>query len=1014
MHPLPGSRARAHAVSIVLALTLVACGGSGSSAALPPSDVGELQETPQGALFFVDPHASGRARSLRLAETAWARLVDVYDRDAGGVRGAAPLLSDLPVRPEVVSDGADYTLELDALGRSVLEIHHARGTPEFEAALRHAAQDLPTITPRGEASSATPPTLLPRNAALVLRFDDLLHDGPDMRLALAATVRLVVGYPPRAFHQARVFFDASHGALHAGEWRPTRVVIDVTPTPEEPGAPGPLGFNAVGLPSSIEGTDAPNVSVRVATRQDIGSGVFRVLENLSGRTLDPLENGPSATNLTGDVLRAMRSGNASDPNNGFLPDTRPPRLVGRFAARVLRALGRPAERGTYELDLGFTTACAKAPAIGELIETELGFLEVTQAATEPDDAGVVPGVVARMRDDLVPPPSQLIGGAHLWTRLTDDSSVAPACFVEVLGALSPAPGAEILPEARFRLRFDEPMVPEGLDALEGLRLHAGDQPGATASVVGQVFSAPDSAQFDFVPRLPLAHAQGSSERYTLELVSNGQGVSDLAGNALARGLPALEFALAPAAASVASGGLSLRFASLDEYGPAGVPDGRPDLRGLFVHDAERGALRGRPVVHRSWPIDGTSGLTSLMLRLPVGIREPLGRMGSRLQTLWRYADAGMRVEDESHYDVDVEGVAWAPFGGGVISDFYEAFELRLGHGVQLPDEGLAAPNALAFPLSGLLDAPAEFDDNVLEPGGARAVNLRALGYRIDPSARFLSTTGTTLMPFPVQVGGALQPFTWRDTALQGVGGSDGGGIPLEIERRIHPGIEPGSVAFAGEVPSFGLPLLIELAAFPSDRVLGLNDFQVAIASPGQLFPTFRVHSTGGHNVSGAEVRIDPDQSAVPRGGFDPTSSPAGQATRSADPALYFGQLDTVTRLTRVHSAWFDTESEAPDYSVPLVTPAPVRQPAGTEVVLEFRGASGFLDTDGAELDAGRLDPYGDVDAGFVAFPGSRAWTRDIDALDGLRYLQVRITLVSDVESGLSPALDSLAIAFTRE
>ncbi|NOT31223.1 MAG: Ig-like domain-containing protein, partial [Planctomycetes bacterium] len=608
MQPLPPFRAQA--LVSLFALALGACGGSSSSDFISTTDVGQLLPNPEGGLFFVDLHQNGRARSLRLAETSWARLVDVYDIDANGERGAEPLLVDVPVRPDLV-DGSDHALEADALGRTVLVLQHPRGTPAFEGALRRAAQELPSVPPKDDDGGAAGPfPFVPRNAALVLRFDDLLDDRAEVRAGLAEAARVLVGYPPRVRHIARVFFDQGHGGLSAAGFHPTRVVIDVTTSPLEP-APDPLPVNPVGLPASLVTTPLPNVSVRVATREDFGSGVFTVLRNLGGRAIDPLENGPrDAGSPTLDVVRALRSGNSQDLHNGFLLDLIAPSLVGRWAARVQSAVAVPGERGAFVLGLAFDTACAKALAPGELLETGAGFLEVTQPSAFPDGtSGQIDEVHVRARGALVPAASQLLGGAHLWTSLAANPGVAPACFVEVLGAASPAPGAEVPPEARFRLRFDEPMAPESFDPLESLRLFSGAKPSATRTVVGVVSASAEATTFDFEPALPLAHVQGRTERYTLELVAGARGVSDLAGNQPSASLASIEFALGAAAPSLSSGGLSLRFTSPDEYDPRPpaldhpvdspraafplllpplgsqdiTPVG-PDLRGLFEYD----------------------------------------------------------------------------------------------------------------------------------------------------------------------------------------------------------------------------------------------------------------------------------------------------------------------------------------------------------------------------------------------------------------------------------------------
>jgi len=1003
---------RAQALALALGSALCACGGGSSSAGGTFTvDEGRLVLGDDG-LFFVDANRSGRGASLRLEEVSWARLVDLYDVDAGGARSARPIQRDLPVDPNL-QDGVDYRLEAGALGVTDLVILHPRGSAEFESALRVAAQDLPVLEPKAEADSP-PCSMLPRNAAVVLRFDDLLDDGPDARIGLGDSVRAMVGYPPVAVFRARVLFDASHGGLADGIFHSTRVIFDPTLTSADSGG-DPAEVNLVGFPDSSTTSLQSNLSIRLATKEDFGSGHFYLVRNLRGRPLDPGRNDKvDGTSPTLDVVRAVRSGNPGDPHNGFLLDQVPPTIVGRWRARITAAEADPAREGGFLVRFAFDTACAEALETGELIETGAGYLEVSEPSPEPDVNGEISRVVARSVGSRIPSPAALLGTAHLWTSWDADSSVPPACFVEVQDTTSLEPDAPVHTGASFLLRFSEPMDPASLDPLETVRLFSGSEATATSTVVGRLRGTQEATTFLFEPILPLDHVQGTSESYSFEFLGGPEGPSDLSGNALESSLPTLEFRVDPAEPASSSGGLTLRFRSLDEYVVHDTRAGAPDLRGQFTLDSERGVLRPRPVQRASWPIDGSTPITSLMFPLPVSVQEPLVPLGSRFQTLWRYADIGWNVVDESRYDLDVEGVAWMPFAGSVVSDFFPKFEMRLGHAVQLPDEIVNSQGALLFPTSGLLDAPAAFDDNVLESGGARPVNVRSAGYRVDQTRVFQSTTGSQMMPYPVARPDQIEPFTWRDTSIQELAGFGGQGIPLSIEKMVDPSIVPGSVAGQGQVPSFGLPLLVEIRCFPADTAIGQNGFKVAIPAFGQLFPSYRVHSSGGINTSSTPTQVDPDTSPVPRGGFDPNSSPPGLPSRSADPALYFGQLDTVTRVTRVISVWFDTESSNPDYFQPLVSPLPAAQPAGTAVQFEFRGATSFQSSLGAELDADRIDAYGELLTGRAIYPDGRgAWSSEIDDVDGLRYLQVRMTFVNNIETGLSPELDSLALPFTR-
>ncbi|MEQ1891264.1 MAG: Ig-like domain-containing protein, partial [Planctomycetota bacterium] len=883
---------RSHLALVFLAASgLAACGGS-SGGVVVDDTIGTLEQRPDGALFFVDPNQRGVGSDFRLVEAFWARIVDVYDADGAGVRGSLPLMRRAPVRPDLASDGAAYRLEADALGREALVILHPAGTSGFEDALAAAVQDLPRLAVKHQGSPP-PFTSVARNAALVLRFDDLLAAGPDERRELAENVRLAVGYPPAARLLPRVFFDETHGDTLGPDFHPTRVVLDLTVSAVELDADtGALPLNVVGLPASISSSNQANVELRIPTQEDFGSSQFSVLRNLRGRTLDPVESllhDPGSPTL--DVVRAVRSGNETELHNGFLRDDTPPSLVAQWPLAITLAVADP-EPGTFQLDLEFPGTCAKALRVGELLALDGVFLEVDGDTAPPDGEGRILAVRVRaLTGSSVA--DELVGAARLFAQFDPALTLDSSCWIEVDGEVGA--GLGVAPDAVLGVRFNEPVDPRALDPLETLRLYR-DAPDADSTVVA-VVAPVDGTSYELTPLASLAHTNGVAETYQLEIRPGTQGVTDLAGNALSAAPAPIELELAASAATADTGGITLRFASADEYDPAG---GKDDLRGQFSYDTTRGALRPRPVVRQGFAADGTAGPSALMLALPVSIREPLVPLGSRFQTLWRYADFRWAVEDESLFDLDVEGIGFASFGGLVSTDFLPRFELRLGHSAVLPDEAVdPTTSALLFPDSGLQFLSTPFDANVLEPDGARVVHPRELGFRIRSADQFVTASGTRVLPLPLERGGRAEPFVWRDTALHGTGGSGGGGIPLAIENVLDPKIVPGSVASAGNVPSFGLPLLMEFRCFPSDTALGQNGFQTAAAAVGQLFPTFRVHSTGGIGPGASIVRVDPDVATVPGGGFNPSSNPPGQRTRPNDPAFYFGQLDTVTRVTRV-------------------------------------------------------------------------------------------------------------------
>jgi len=218
----------------------------------------------------------------------------------------------------------------------------------------------------------------------------------------------------------------------------------------------------------------------------------------------------------------------------------------------------------------------------------------------------------------------------------------------------------------------------------------------------------------------------------------------------------------------------------------------------------------------------------------------------------------------------------------------------------------------------------------------------------------------------------------------------------------------------GAVPSFGLPLLLEFRCFPSNAGVGLNAFDVSLAVATSSRPNFRAYSTGGVDTSGSQVFKNPDLELVPSGGFNPVSTPPGQPTNNdADSIYYVGQLDIVIGVSRVHSVWLDTTFVSPEYLAPVLDPAPDLLPAGTEILVDYRGAATFSsDANDAPFDSSMLDPYGELLQGTVTFfNGVPTWTNDISQIDGARYVQMRLSFVNNISTLLTAELSAIGLAF---
>lgn len=1006
--------------ALVLGLA-VGCSDSGRPDPGFVPATGALEEKPGGGFFLADPHRGGGASRVRLLEIGWGRLVDVHDVDERGRANPIPVLRDVVIGEGIVSDGVDVELTTNPVAdESRLVVLRPRdaadtGSGTFQSILARLSGRLGPIQPKHDDGSASPPfSYVPRNGTLVLRFDDLLEDGPEARARLFETVRLTAGYPPLTPQVARIVFDPSHGGLADGVFHSTRVLIDCAVSAEEAlELPFQGSVNVAGLPASSPQSPLANAAVHLATRIDPARGRFARLTNLAGGGLRP--EGPVEA-ATQDLVRAFRAGGAADTNSGFLLDFTPPRLVGTWNLSVEDAridpLGPPGH--AYEVDLAFATPCRDAPRRGDTLQLGGELYEVREPALPPDPSGRVAGVqLLRLAAEPLLGDSQALLGLGLLFTPYRASALPPACWVTFSPPPAEPPARGISEGARILLRFSEPMDPTSFRAFDSFRIlrgagGSGDDVRAGDLVVGTVRVAQNLQEFSFEPRLPLGDRQ--TRRYRFELAEGPTAVRDLAGTVLTSSFVQAGFELSAPQTSDSSRGFALRFESRDELDPAD----RIDVRGQIVYEA--GVLRPRATAFASYSADRGNPVPGLMLPFSPGVQTPLSPLGSRLQAIWRYADFGFRVRDESLYNLDVIGLSWSPAGGAVVADFFPLFELRLGHGRYLPDESHPPFCAPVYPSSGLNGAPFAFTTNQLaDPrGDPVVVHPRNLGYRVRPADLTRNEQGTALLPFPWNHSGApLTTFTWRDTAVLAKGGLRGSGVPLDIEVGPPLGLDlgVGSAGASGHVPTIGLPLLWEVRCFPSSGSLGLNAFDIMLPVPGWSTPNFRAYSTGGIDEAGRAVPVDPDLATTPSGGFNPGSRPPGRPTAlTADNSFYIGQIDTVLRVSRAVTIWIDTGNFAPRFAEPVIEPR--EQPGQASLVVEYRGADGFSPESGdAPFDADLLDSYGDFPDGTTFFHGDGQWSDDIRSADGARFLQLRFSFLNDIASGLSPELDSVGVAF---
>ena len=403
---------------------------------------------------------------------------------------------------------------------------------------------------------------------------------------------------------------------------------------------------------------------------------------------------------------------------------------------------------------------------------------------------------------------------------------------------------------------------------------------------------------------------------------------------------------------------------------------------------------------------------------------PLQPLGAKLHQVWRYADVGMSLTDATQFNVDVEGLAWAPVEGEIAAEHFEEFQISLAHSEYLPDEYIDPASLFPkFPNSGLNRTYAL---NLLDPeqDPLTVVHERQRGYTLAPRDIYTSSTGTPLAPYPLNRGIPVaehRTYTWRDTGLRARGAPTGRGVELWNNCQVFR-IGTCGLMSAERVESIGLPLLMEFRCYPDAGATGMNRFDVSLAANSSARPNFRAFSAGGVDSGGQEHLVDPDNEDLANGGWDQDGNP----TYGRDNIFYLGAMDLVTRVSRSISLWFDTRTTGSEthFDAPLVSPMGGSQPEGTQILLAYRGATGIESSARiATEDATKLDLYGDFYATpsinrdwpnqGVTFLGDDAWHDDISDLDGARYYQVRITFLSNIETAETPALSALGVAWSQ-
>lgn len=1017
------------------------------STAGPEGSYQDLAEVEAPGAFLVDSNFRGTSTSLQIERISWGRLVDIADI-TDEIRH-----QDFVVN-EGVQSGGPYVVETNPItDKTTVKINHTYQSASYLSALDELDNNLGPIFDKSLDVAELPPfPIMPRNAALSVQFNDLLdvrYEGSGWEdsssgLLVAGSgqlnptvLKVITDYPPNQPYEARVIVNSNYGDIAdydgdgVQEFHPTRVIVDMTVSELEAAVSDPpLTVNSVGLPSSILGVTDANLALRFATELDAISGQTILLTNPTDHALDYYENGSrDSSTVTRDIVRAMRTGSPTDANNGFLGDDVAPQIIGSLTVDLegsVTEVGNPGD-GLFEISLSKFTPPTCAPSSlkwGKDVLIQQGVRAILMSGVQ---AGPT---VYNLTVQVISPVDGVIqlGDAQIQTPY-DSISDVPDCFVRFSPSAGSPPTDEISKNAQVLIRFSEPMDPEsmrGFDNMTVTRVDIEDEDILPSDfVVGSVQPSADLREFSFVPSLPLDRSIVSA--YKFALAGGDAAPTDLSGNAIDLGdFFKVDFSLSAAEGASVSRGFVLRFAEVNQLvlNEDDEDNNWPEFRDAqLIYDIPQEQIRPRPVTHFSVAADRDKPIPSAMTPFPAGVQTPLSPLGSKLQTLWRYCDLGFSLTDETNMNLDVEGLAWAPAGGSIVSDAYDEFEVRVAHSGWLPDE-LLDPNS-GFPLhpqSGLNTVySTNYMDSTEDPG--TVMHSRENGYVVNPGDLFIGQgNGSNMIPFPANQDVPVDEFiyyTWRDTSLLAVGGNNGAGAILDIEDSILFG-GGGSVKtyLPNAVPSVGLPLLMEFRCYVDTGALGLNAFDISLAVNSSARPNFRAFSTGGYNSNSDPVFKDPDLEDAADGGYNPGSNPPGAATPGVDNSFYVGQVDLVTRVSRSHSIWFDTELTNPNYQDPVVEPAPEDLPSGTSVVINYRGATitsvGGGDTDTVLTNPANIDLYGEQDggAGTINFlDGDSSWKESIAEINSAQFFQIRMTFISNAATDQTPWLSTLAFAY---
>ena len=1009
--------------------------------------------------------AGSGSSNLFLEDLQWGRLVDVFDGEGLLVE------ADVLIRESVQGDGVIYTLSSNPITqRETLTITPSFGSAAFASAFADATTGLASLQSKNFGDPG-PFTKVARNGSVKLIFSEYIDPASVDR----QTLQVLVGTSTENFRSLEVRYVVKEGVGQDGKPK-GMVILDPTISrfdSENLGIPE----NGVGFPKSVSLLD-PNVKLRIPTAKNpflnqnlllsnkSGTGTINVLRNSDGSSiLEPHE----FAGFDPVSVRAFRTGNNSDVFNGFLVDNLKPDLIVTQNVTVAAVVEVGFLR-TITYSINALGCRAVTPKIGDVVEVGDALLQVTQVVDPSNNSAyVVSGSLLR---------GTLAGGTagasgFLTTKYTIADAPVQLCFVTITPTPQSLPATGVDPFSTFSVRFSEPIDIATVRSLDSMVLATTDDTNRDAQ--NELITADDGWNAagsepvaDYIDRLPgfgpgsgsgnimfgpvsvtgdaqgftLAPVAGVTDPFdplavttiSIALRDGSTGILDLSGNSVNFTGFVAGHSSQPAAQLTLAGVVpedsyfALRGNGVDEDN-----DQAPEYGGQIGAQVGDGILRGRSLSRFSRQADNSIQYVGQRLKFGFGLMTPLTPSGAVLQTLWAYHHLGFGLTSNSEFNLDVEGLNWSPFEGVLFDDTFARYSVALAHSNRFPDDWIdPASGYPGFPNSGLHRLSGDdFDTNIYGYGQNPTVyaDLDEVvcfdsSYSISNINKFQTAGGVFMYPWP----DFQTTYTWRDTSMPKPNGStlqggnvlNGWGVPPRVVSGSTPTYQKGYY------PSIALPLLMRYRSYPRGGEWGFNGFQVQIMVGSSSIPAFRVFSSGGQDTSSTWQLIVPDSSPKgthPYGGYKTSPPNQGTATLGWGPELYWGQVDFVTKVSKIYTHWFDFGGNLNSLSSVTLEPTSTQANPGTSVLVDYRATTQVLNAGCVALNessplsdaSANFDAYGDYDnTACGQVDPTTDWSDDAGVLvaAGQRYFQIRFTFVANIDQDLEAELDAFGFAYT--